>query len=87
MLVGAPPFAAKDNTGAECFDALVVNVVRLDYRMPDEVSIEARQLIDAMLQVGLSNSRCECLSYGGRRGGGGGAGLGEFGAARVPSAG
>jgi hypothetical protein len=51
MTVGTPPFAAADETGTESFDALVVNVVRLDYQLPDSLSIEIRQLIDAMLQV------------------------------------
>jgi len=51
MIVGTPPFAAIDDKGTESFDSLVLNVVRLDYQLPDQLSLEVRQLIDAMLQV------------------------------------
>jgi len=63
MLVGRPPFSASPSgrwaaareanaeASVESFDALVANVLRLNYEMPDELSLEVRQLIDAMLQV------------------------------------
>lgn len=47
MLTGAPPFAG------DTFEALVANVLRLNYTLPDTMSIEARQLIDSMLQAAL----------------------------------
>lgn len=45
MLTGEPPFAG------DTFEALVANVLRLNYTLPDTMSVEARQLIDSMLQV------------------------------------
>ena len=53
MLVGRPPFG--DGTGGDCnsdtFDALVERVLRLNYDLPDALSVDARRLIDSMLQV------------------------------------
>lgn len=45
MLVGRPPFDAPTH------DKLVANVLSLNYALPDALSLEARQIIDAMLQT------------------------------------
>jgi len=72
MIVGTPPFAAIDDKGTESFDSLVLNVVRLDYQLPDQLSLEVRQLIDAMLQVPRLLAALEWLHLGGSLAGGGG---------------
>ena len=45
MVTGSPPFTG-DN-----FEALVANVLRLNYCLPDELSVDVRQLVDQMLQL------------------------------------
>jgi serine/threonine-protein kinase len=52
MLVGCPPF------GGESFDALVRNVIKLNYMrsFPDDVPLEAIELVHSMLQVALQSN-------------------------------
>lgn len=45
MVVGDPPF------GGESFDELVSNVLRLNYSLPDALSVDIRRVIDSVLQV------------------------------------
>lgn len=45
MLSGRPPF------GGASHEELVANVLALNYHLPDVLSVAARQMIDAMLQV------------------------------------
>ena len=45
MVAGSPPFGGAD------FAELTSNVLRLNYRLPDELSVEVRRLIDGMLQI------------------------------------
>ena len=45
MLAGKSPFGGKSH------EALVANALALNYELPDEWSLEARQLVDEMLQV------------------------------------
>ena len=42
-----PPF------GGETFDELVSNVLRLNYSLPDALSVDVRRVIDGILQVRL----------------------------------
>ena len=44
MVVGHPPFLGDSH------EALVANVLSLNYQLPDGLSVEVRQLIDSMLQ-------------------------------------
>ena len=45
MLIGAVPFVGATH------DELVANALALNYSLPDKLSLQARQLVDSMLQV------------------------------------